>query len=36
MSINTIEQDFMDKVSAKVRLSADGEERFPRVYPLHV
>ena len=28
MSINTIEQDFIDKVSAKVRLSADGEERF--------
>ena len=28
MLINTIEQDFIDKVSAKVRLSADGEERF--------
>lgn len=28
MSINTIEQDFLEKVSTKVRLSADGEERF--------
>ena len=28
MPINIIEQDFMAKVSAKVRLSADGEERF--------
>ena len=28
MSINTIEQDFMDKVSATVRLSPEGAERF--------
>ena len=28
MPINIIEQDFMAKVSPKVRLSADGEERF--------
>ena len=28
MPINIIEQDFMAKVSAKVRLSADGEKRF--------
>ena len=28
MSINAIEQDFMDKVSATVRLSPEGAERF--------
>ncbi len=33
MSINTIEQDFIDKVSAKVRLSADGKERFRVLTP---
>ena len=33
MSINTIKQDFIDKVSAKVRLLADGEERFRVLTP---
>ena len=33
MSINTIEQDFIDKVSAKVRLSPDGKERFRVLTP---
>lgn len=33
MSINTIEQDFIDKVSAKVRLTADGKERFRVLTP---
>ena len=33
MSINTIEQDFIDKVSAKVRLSSDGKERFRVLTP---
>ena len=33
MSINAIERDFIDKVSAKVRLSADGEERFRVLTP---
>ena len=33
MSINTIEQDFINKVSAKVRLSADGKERFRVLTP---
>ena len=33
MSINTIEQDFIDKVSAKVRLLADGQERFRVLTP---
>ena len=33
MSINTIEQDFIDKVSAKVRLLADGKERFRVLTP---
>ena len=28
MSINTIEQDFMDKVSAKIRVLPDGRDRF--------
>ena len=35
MSINTIEKDFIDKVSTKVRLSADGEERFRVLTPFH-
>ena len=35
MSINTIERDFIDKVSTKVRLSADGEERFRVLTPFH-
>ena len=33
MFINTIEQDFIDKVSAKVRLSPDGKERFRVLTP---
>ena len=33
MSINTIEQDFINKVSAKVRLSPDGKERFRVLTP---
>ncbi len=33
MSINTIEQDFIDKISAKVRLLADGKERFRVLTP---
>ena len=33
MSINAIERDFIDKVSAKVRLLADGEERFRVLTP---
>ena len=33
MSINTIEQDFIDKVSAKVRLLPDGKERFRVLTP---
>ena len=28
MSINTVEKDFTDKVSAEIRLSSDGRERF--------
>ena len=35
MSINTIEKDFIDEVSTKVRLSADGEERFRVLTPFH-
>lgn len=33
MSINTIEQDFINKVSAKVKLSPDGKERFRVLTP---
>ena len=33
MSINTIEQDFIDKVSEKVRLSPEGKERFRVLTP---
>ena len=33
MSINAIEQDFINKVSAKIRLSADGQERFRVLTP---
>ena len=33
MSINTIEQDFIDKVSTKVRLLPDGKERFRVLTP---
>ena len=33
MSINTIEQDFMNKVSAKVELLADGIGRFRVLTP---
>ena len=33
MFINTIEQDFIDKVSAKVRLVPDGKERFRVLTP---
>ena len=35
MLINAIERDFIDKVSTKVRLSADGEERFRVLTPFH-
>ena len=35
MLINTIEKDFIDKVSTKVSLSADGEERFRVLTPFH-
>jgi len=28
MSANTIQQDFINKVSAQIRLSADGKDRF--------
>ena len=33
MSINTIEQDFIDKFSEKVRLSPEGKERFRVLTP---
>ena len=33
MPINTIEQDFINKVSAKVKLSPDGKERFRVLTP---
>lgn len=33
MTINTIEQDFINKVSAKVKLSGDGKERFRVLTP---
>ena len=33
MSMNTIEQDFIDKVSEKVRLSPEGKERFRVLTP---
>ena len=33
MSIKSIEQDFIDKVSAKIRLSADGKDRFRVLTP---
>ena len=33
MFINTIEQDFIDKVSAKIRLLPDGKERFRVLTP---
>ena len=33
MSINTIEQDFIDKVSTQVSLSADGKDRFRVLTP---
>ena len=33
MSINTIEQDFMAKVSTTVRLSAEDSERFRVLTP---
>lgn len=33
MSINSIEQDFIEKVSAKVRLSPEGKERFRVLTP---
>lgn len=33
MSIETIEKDFMDKVSGKIKLSAEGKERFRVLTP---
>lgn len=33
MSIKTIEKDFIDKVSGKIRLSAEGKERFRVLTP---
>ena len=35
MSVKTIEKDFIDKVSAEIQLSADGQDRFLVLTPFH-